>query len=67
MKAAPCFDDPESRKLIQDLCEEHRIDIALLKDLCEVMQEHSGVGRKEGIDADIAMCIRRFLERRPST
>jgi hypothetical protein len=66
MKSPPCFDDLESKKLIQDLCEEHRVDIALLKDLCELMQQHSGSGRKEGIDAEIAGCVDRFLSRKPN-
>jgi hypothetical protein len=53
MKSPPCFDDLESKKLIQDLCEEHRVDIALLKDLCE-------------LDAEIAGCVDRFLSRKPN-
>jgi len=66
MKAPPCFDDPESKKVIQGLCEEHRIDTALLRDLCELMQQHSGSGRKHNIDAEIALAIDRFLERKPT-
>ncbi len=66
MKAPPCFDDPECKKVIRDLCEEHRIDTALLKDLCELMQQHSGAGRKHHIDAEIALSIDRFLERKPN-
>jgi uncharacterized phage protein gp47/JayE len=65
MKPLPAFEDPETKKLIQALCAEHQIDAALLKDLCEVMQEHSGSGRKHDVDADIAGCIDRFLARRP--
>lgn len=65
MKPPPCFDDPQSKKLIQSLCEEHRVDTALLKDLCELIQQYSGSGRKHHIDAEIALCIDRFLERKP--
>jgi hypothetical protein len=65
MKALPCFDDEESKTVIRDLCEEHRIDMLLLKDLSELIQQHSGSGRKHEIDLDIALCIDRFLERKP--
>jgi hypothetical protein len=66
MKAPPCFDDPECKKVIRGLCEEHRIDAALLKDLCELMQQHSGSGYKRHIDSEIALSIDRFLERKPN-
>ncbi len=66
MRPLPAFEDQETKKLIQNLCRETQIDMALLKDLCEVMQAHSGAGRKDGVDADIAGCIDRFLERRPN-
>ena len=66
MKTLPCFDDPESRKLIQELTEQHRVDTTLLRDLCELIQQHSGSGRKHNIDAEIALCLDRFLERKPN-
>ena len=66
MKPLPAFEDQETKKLIQTLCQETQIDMTLLKDLCEVMQGHSGSGRKETVNGDIAGCIDRFLERRPN-
>lgn len=66
MKAPPCFDDPESKKVIKELSEKHRIDITLLKDLCEIIQQCSGSARKCHIDAEIALCLDRFLDRRPN-
>jgi hypothetical protein len=66
MKPLPAFEDPETKKLIHSLCQEHQIDAALLKDLCDVMLSHSGAGRKNDVDADIAACIDRFLARRPN-
>jgi hypothetical protein len=41
MKAPPCFEDPEARKMIREICEQHTIDLELLKDLCELMNEFS--------------------------
>lgn len=65
MKPLPAFEDSETKKLIQDICKEHQIDSSLLKDLCEVMQGHTGSGRKHDVDSDIAGCLDRFLARRP--
>lgn len=65
MKQLPAFEDEETKKLIHGLCQEHEIDMPLLKNLCEVMQEHSGSGRKHDVDADIAGCLDRFLARHP--
>jgi len=63
MKAPPCFDDPETKRLIRQICEEHRIDGELLKDLCELVNEYSGSGRRFGLDDELAAIITRFLTR----
>lgn len=63
MKAPPCFDDPETRKLIRKICEQHSIDTELLKDLCELMNEYSGVGKKFGLSDEIDSIINRYLTR----
>ena len=66
MKPLPAFEDAESKKLIHALCQEHQVDIPLLKDLCDVMQGHAGAGRRNDVDSEIAACIDRFLIRRPN-
>jgi hypothetical protein len=66
LKPLPAFEDPETKKLIQSLCQEYQIDTALLKDLCEVIQGHSGSGRKDDVNSEIAGCLDRFLARRPN-
>lgn len=63
MKPPPCFTDGETKSIIRVLCDEHNIDDVLLKDLCEMLQNYSGSGRKEGIVSDITDCIDRYLER----
>lgn len=65
MKTLPAFDDPESKKLIQKICDEHGIDVPLLKNLCEVIQQYSGSGRKHDVDSDIAGYLDGFLARKP--
>ena len=67
MKAPPCFDDPETRKLIRKICEQHSIDTELLKDLCELMNEYSGVGKKFGLSDEIDSIINRYLTREGNT
>lgn len=66
MKQLPAFEDAETKKLIQELCKECQVDVSLLKDLCEVIQNHSGSGRKHDVDSDIAGCLDRFLARKPN-
>lgn len=63
MKAPPCFEDPETKKIIRQICEDHQIDIEILKDLCELVNQHSGAGRRIGLNDDIASIITRFLTR----
>jgi hypothetical protein len=63
MKAPPCFDDPETRKIIRQICEQHGIDTELLKDLCELMNEYSGAGRRFGLPDEIDGIINRFFTR----
>ena len=65
MKVPPCFRDREASRQISDLCRENNIDVSLLQDLCEVLGEYAGAGRKEGIVSDISECIDRFLARCP--
>lgn len=48
MKAPPCFEDPETKRIVKQICEEHKIDLVILKDVCELVQERSGEGRKFG-------------------
>ena len=63
MKAPPCFDDPETKKIIRQICDQHDIDTELLKDLCELMNEYSGSGRRFGLPAEIDGIINRFFTR----
>jgi hypothetical protein len=62
MKAPPCFEDPESKKLIRKICEQHRIEMDLLKDLCEIVNVHAGSGRRVGLPEDIETVLDRFIK-----
>lgn len=63
MKPPPCFRDPETKKMIKGLCVQNEVDDRLLQDLCEVVEQHAGSGRREGIIGEITECIDRFMER----
>lgn len=63
MKVPPCFDDPETRKIIRQICDEHSLDVDLLKDMCEIVGKYSGSGRRFGLDEEIAGAVDRFLSR----
>ena len=63
MKAPPCFEDPETRKIIRQICGQQSIDMELLKDLCELMNEYSGSGRRFGLTDEIDAIINRYLAR----
>ena len=66
MKAPPCFEDTETKKIVKEICTEHRIDMELLKDLCEFVQERSGEGRRSGMDAEISDALSRYINQRAS-
>lgn len=64
MKAPPCFEDAETKRIVRKICDDHRVDMDLLKDICELVQERSGEGRKFGIDAEISDVLSRFINQR---
>ncbi len=49
--------------MVRQICDEHKIDGELLKDLCEIVNEYSGSGRRFGLDDELASIITRFLTR----
>jgi hypothetical protein len=63
MRQPACFDDREARRLIEQLCKKSDIDVKLLEELCEVIHDHSGSGRKDGIVSEFNERIDSFLDR----
>jgi len=63
MRTPACFEDRDSRPIIEDLCKKNKVDIQLLIDVCESIQKYSGSGRKEGVTGEIATCLDAFLQR----
>jgi len=62
MKVPPCFRDSTSKRIIKSICAEHGVSVELLKDLCELMNEHSGSGRRFGLPEDIDAALDRFIQ-----
>lgn len=63
MRPPPCFDDKESRRIIDQICRQNNVDANLLVELCEVVHNYSGSGRPEGINHEIAQAIDSFVQR----
>jgi hypothetical protein len=63
MRTPACFEDPETRHIIDELCQKSNIDLSLVLELCELVQKFSGVGRKEGLATEISTCIDSYLSR----
>ena len=63
MRLPPCFVDRETKRKIEALCQQNQIDVQLLADLCEVVHNYAGSGRREGITADIGQSIENFAAR----
>ncbi len=62
MRTPACFEDKDTRKIIEELCRRHNVDLQLIEELCDVVQKQSGL-RKEGMAGDISTCIDSFLSR----
>ncbi|WP_165226409.1 hypothetical protein [Aquisphaera insulae] len=63
MRTPACFEDRDTRAIIDDLCRRNNIDTQLIVELCEVVEKFSGSGRKEGLASDISTCIDSYLTR----
>jgi hypothetical protein len=66
MRTPACFEDRDTRAIIDELCRKNNIDIQLIIDLCEVVEKFSGSGRKDGLASDVSTTIDAFLARTPT-
>jgi hypothetical protein len=62
MRTPACFEDKDTRKIIEELCRRHNVDLQLIEELCDAVQKQSGL-RKEGMASDISTCIDGYLSR----
>ncbi len=63
MRTPACFEDRDTRAIIDELCRKNNIDIQLIIDLCDVVEKFSGSGRKDGLASDVSTTIDSFLAR----
>jgi hypothetical protein len=63
MRTPACFEDRDTRAIIDELCRKNNIDIQLIIELCEVVEKFSGSGRKDGLASDVSTTIDAFLAR----
>ena len=58
----PLLHDANAKKILEQLCEEHRISLSLLRDLIDIQRDNLGKGRQMGITSDFHAVISEFLE-----
>ncbi len=58
-----CFQDAETRALIETICATHGIDIKLLEDILLTSLQFSGSGRPKGVSTELATPIVDFIAR----
>ena len=58
-----CFEQPESREILERLCSSNHIDVKLIEDICQTEMDYEGSGRPEGIYEDIQKCLDNFNQR----
>lgn len=63
MRTPACFEDRETRSIVEELCRKNNVDMQLIVELCEIVQKTSGHGRREGLASDISTCIDSFMAR----
>ncbi len=56
------IDDPESRKILRELCKTHNLSLDLVVQMVEIQRENLGRGRQVGITQEFSAAIADFLE-----
>ena len=67
MRPPPCFDDRETKKMLETLCADNQIDMQLLIELCDIVHGYSGSGRSVGVTSDITQSLDAFAQRSART
>lgn len=65
MNLPPCFTDPEAKRVLRAVCEEYRVSVEFLQDLCEMEHSHTGKARVDEINEQIAEIIDRHRNQLP--
>ncbi len=60
----PMLDDPQAKKILQELCKRHKLTMQLLVSMLQIQRENLGRGRQHGITGDFSAEIQDFLETR---
>lgn len=61
-RVMPILSDPESRRILRDLCREHKLSMDLLEQMIEIQRDNLGRGRQIGISQDFSATIAEFLD-----
>lgn len=60
----PVVDDPESRKILRDLCKMHNLSLEFVIEMVEIQRDNLGRGRQVGITQEFSAAIADFLDKR---
>lgn len=60
----PLLNDKNARDILEGLCQEHNITLALLEHLLDIQRDNLGRGRQIGISQEFSAAISEFIEER---
>jgi hypothetical protein len=58
----PVFKDKRAKAILEQLCRQHGVTLALLRDLVTIQRDHLGKGRQMGITQEFSAALSEFLE-----
>jgi hypothetical protein len=61
-RTLPILADPQSKKILKALCQQHRVSIDLFTQMLEIQRENLGRGKQIGITQDFSAAIAEFLD-----
>ncbi|WP_425018261.1 DNA modification system-associated small protein [Paraburkholderia caballeronis] len=61
-RSLPILSDGSARKILRDLCKQHKVSLDLVTQMIEIQRDNLGRGKQIGISQDFSAAIAEFLE-----
>ncbi len=61
-RTLPLLADKKAKNILQKLCQEHNINLDLLRNLIEIQRDNLGRGRQVGISHEFSAAISDFID-----
>jgi hypothetical protein len=58
-----CFEQKESKEILENLCSKYKIDSKLIEDICLIEMSFEGSGRPYGVYEEIQRALQEFQNR----